>query len=100
MKRALIRYKTSPETTEQNQHLIEAVFAELRLKSPDDVRYMVLRLGDGSFLHFVEAGDGGNTLPGMEAFRRFQSGVRERCIEPPQRQEATIVGNYRMLDER
>ena len=100
MQRTLIRYKTRPEATEQNQHLIEAVFAELQLKSPEGIRYMALRLGDGSFLHLVETGEGDDTLPGMDAFRRFLSGVRERCIEPPQRNEATIVGSYRMLDER
>jgi hypothetical protein len=101
MKRTLIRYKTRPETTELNQRLIEDVFAELRLKSPEGIRYMALRLGDGSFLHFVESGDGdNNTLPALDAFRAFQSGVRERCIEPPQLNEAIIVGNYRMLDER
>ncbi len=100
MKRTLIRYKTRPETTEQNQRLIEDVFAELQEKSPDGIRYMALKLGDGSFLHFVETGDGDNTLPGLDAFRRFQSGVRERCVEPPQPSDATIVGNYRMLGER
>jgi hypothetical protein len=99
MKRTLIRYKTKPETTEQNQRLIEDVFAELQSKSPEDVRYMVLRLGDGSFLHLVETGEGENPLLGMDAFRRFQSGIRERCIEPPQPSEATVVGNYRMLGE-
>jgi hypothetical protein len=100
MKRTLIRYKTRPETTELNQRLIEDVFAELRLKSPEGLRYMTLRLADGGFVHFVESGDGDNTLPTMDAFRAFQSGVRERCIEPPQLNEAIIVGNYRMLDER
>ena len=100
MKRTLIRYKTRPEATEQNQRLIEDVFAELQLKSPEGIRYMALRIGDGSFLHFVESGDGDNTLPRMDAFRAFLSGVRERCVEPPQPNEATIVGNYRMLDER
>jgi radical SAM superfamily enzyme with C-terminal helix-hairpin-helix motif len=100
MKRTLIRYKTRPEATEQNQRLIEAVFAELQSKSPDGIRYMALRLGDGSFLHLVETGDGESPLPAMDAFRRFQSGIRERCIEPPQPHEAAIVGDYRMLGER
>ena len=100
MKRTLIRYKTRPETTEQNRRLIEDVFAELQAKSPEGIRYMALKLADGSFLHFVETGDGDNPLPAMEAFRRFQSGIRERCIEPPQPLEATVVGNYRMLGEQ
>jgi hypothetical protein len=33
----------------------------------------------------------------LAAFKAFQSGIRERCIEPPQAGGATIVGNYRML---
>jgi radical SAM superfamily enzyme with C-terminal helix-hairpin-helix motif len=100
MKRTLIRYKTRPEATAQNQRLIEDVFAELKAKSPEGIRYMALKLGDGSFLHFVESGDADSPLPAMAAFRAFQSGIRERCIEPPHPNEATIVGNYRMLDER
>lgn len=100
MKRTLIRYKTRPEMTEPNRRLIEAVFAELHAKSPEGLRYMTLMLADGSFLHFVEAGDGDSPLPAMDAFRAFQSGIRERCAEPPQFSEATIVGNYRMLSER
>ena len=99
MKRTLIRYKTRPEATDENQRLIEAVFAELRLKAPQSLRYMTLRLADGSFVHLVESREGDNTLSAMDAFRAFQSGVRERCSEPPQFNEATIVGNYRMLDE-
>jgi len=100
MKRTLIRYRTKPEATEQNQRLIEDVFAELQSKSPEGTRYMVLKLGDGSFLHFVESADGDSPLPDLDAFRRFQRGIRERCIEPPQPTEAAIVGNYRMLAER
>ncbi|MDB5566287.1 MAG: hypothetical protein JWP84_2853 [Tardiphaga sp.] len=100
MKRTLIRYKTRPDAAEQNRRLIEGVFAELQEKSPEGVRYMVLTLGDGSFFHFVETGDGASPLPQLDAFKLFQAGVRERCAEPPQAAEATIVGNYRMLGER
>ena len=100
MKQTLIRYKTRPDAADENQRLIEGVFAELQAKSPEGVRYMALRLADGSFLHFVETGDGDSPLPALDAFRAFQSGIRARCIEPPQPSEATIVGNYRMLGER
>ncbi|WP_348629585.1 hypothetical protein [Mesorhizobium sp. M7A.F.Ca.ET.027.03.2.1] len=40
MKRHLIRYKTKPERTDENERLVKAVFQELREKSPDGVRYM------------------------------------------------------------
>ena len=99
MKRTLIRYRTRPDMTDKNAELIAAVFAELKTVQPDGVRYLSLRLDDGSFIHFVEteASDGSSVLQGMASFRAFQSGIRERCAEPPQIGGAAIVGNYRML---
>ena len=44
MKRMLVRYKTKPESADENQRLIENVFAELRAKVPAGVHYAVLRL--------------------------------------------------------
>ena len=99
MTRTVVRYTTRPERTEENQRLIEAVFQELAAKTPDGVRYLVLKVGDGSFVHFVETSEGASPLPGLPAFRSFQSGIKDRCLEPPQAGEATIVGNYRMLAE-
>jgi hypothetical protein len=101
MKRTLIRYKTKPDRTQENQRLIESVFQELDAKSPDGVRYLVLRLDDGTFLHFVavDPKEAIISIPELEAFRLFQSGHKERCLEPPQSSAATIVGNYRMLGE-
>jgi hypothetical protein len=77
------------------------VFQELRTKSPNDVRYLSLTLGDGTFIHvsIAETGDGSSPIPRLDAFRLFQSGLKERCAEPPQQSHATIVGNYRMLGE-
>jgi hypothetical protein len=101
MKRTLVRYKTKPEMAEENQRLIEKVFQELHEKSPDGVRYVALRLGDGSFIHFsiAETGETGTPLLRLEAFQAFQSKVKERCVEGPQQSEATVIGNYRMLSE-
>ena len=53
MKRTLIRYKTKPDRTDENEALIKAVFRELHAKSPEGIRYMSLKLADGSFVHFV-----------------------------------------------
>jgi hypothetical protein len=87
MKRTLIRYKTKPELADRNAELIAGVFAELKAAKVEGVRYLSLRLDDGTFVHFVEtdADDG-------------PSGIRERCIEPPVAGGVTIVGNYRMLE--
>jgi len=100
MKRTLIRYKTKPEMTEKNAELVAAVFAELKAAQPEGLRYMSLRLEDDTFIHFVEtADDGASPLPKLAAFAAFQSGIRERCAEPPLVRSVTIVGNYRMLGE-
>lgn len=98
MKRTLVRYRTKPEKAQENQRLIEKVFEELHTKSPKGLRYLALRLGDGTFVHFVSVEEGAASVTALDAFRTFQDGIKERCAEPPQAGEATIVGNYRMLD--
>jgi hypothetical protein len=100
MKRTLIRYKTKQCLADSNAELITRVFEELKAAKPEGVRYLSLRLDDDTFVHFVEThSDSANALPGLAAFKAFQSGIRERCIEPPQPGAVTIVGNYRMLAE-
>ena len=101
MKRTLIRYRSKPELADTNAALIAEVFAELKATRAEGVRYLSLRLDDGTFVHFVETeADTAGVIPNLAAFKAFQSGIRERCVEPPQPGNATIVGNYRMLDER
>jgi hypothetical protein len=101
MKRTLIRYRTKPELADANAALIAEVFAELKAAKPEGVRYLSLQLDDGNFVHFVETeADAAGVIPNLAAFKAFQSGIRERCIEPPQAGSASIIGNYRMLDER
>jgi hypothetical protein len=99
MKRTVVHYKTKPECAEDNTRLIEKVFQELQARAPNGVRYLALRLDDGTFVHFSATEDSASPIPALDAFRAFQSGVKERCIEPPQVSEATVVGNHRMLGE-
>ena len=101
MRRTVIRYRTKPEMADRNAELVAAVFAELKAAQPDGLRYMSLRLEDDTFIHVVEtsADDGASPLPKLAAFAAFQSGIRERCAEPPLAKSATVVGNYRMLGE-
>ena len=101
MKRTLVRYKIKPEQVHENARLIKQVFQELKAKSPDGARYVVLQLDDGTFVHFatVESTDGAHPITSLQAFRAFQNGIKERCMELPQSGDATIVGNYRMVGE-
>ena len=101
MRRTLIRYQTKPEAADRNAELVKAVFAELQAAQPEGVRYLTLRLEDDSFVHIVEtaAEDGSSAIPKLKAFQEFQSGIRDRCVEPPAPRNAVVVGNYRMLNE-
>ncbi|MGY3619064.1 hypothetical protein [Bradyrhizobium sp. USDA 10063] len=97
----LIRYKAKPEMADTNAELVAAVFAELKAARVDGVRYLTLRLEDDTFIHIVESvsDDGSSPLPELAAFKAFQSGIRDRCAEPPLVRSAKVVGNYRMLDQ-
>ena len=101
MKLTVVRYRTKPEMAAENAGLIQAVFQELRAKSPHDVQYLSLRLSDDTFVHFsiADTQDGASPIPRLDTFRSFQAGIKERCAVPPQQTEATIVGNYRMIRE-
>jgi hypothetical protein len=95
MRRTVIRYRTKPEMADRNAELVAAVFAELKAARPEGLRYMSLRLEDDTFIHVVETvtDDGSSPLPKLAAFAAFQNGIRDRCVEPPLPQGATIVGN-------
>jgi len=100
MNRRLIRYRAKPDRADENQRLIEAVFQELRERKPDGVRYMVLRMADDSFAHFVELDGSANPLQALESFRKFSGSAGERTVEPPAASEAKVIGDYRMLETR
>ncbi len=98
MRRVVVRYQTRPEAADENARLIEAVFRELDQRAPEGLRYLVLRLADGGFVHVVEQADGAPALTSLEAFKAFSAGVRDRATTPPAAVDAEIVGNYRMLE--
>src|SRR5690349_21101566 len=97
MPQRLIRYRVKPDKVEENQRLVEGVFRELHAKAPAQVRYLVLRLSDGTFCHLVD--DSTRTVASLDAFAAFQRGGAERRLDEPLQLEATVVGNYRMLIE-
>ena len=91
------RYRTRPECAEENAALIADVFAALERERPAGLHYEALRGTDGvTFTHVVAVDEGVPPQPLMqvEAFRRFLAGIRERCVEPPQPVESTVLGRY------
>lgn len=102
MRRVMVRYTVKADRVEENVAAVEAVYAELREKKPDGIRYATFRAKDGvSFVHVasVEATDGKNPLLSIDAFKRFTEGVQGRIVEPAVTTEYEVVGAYRLLED-
>jgi hypothetical protein len=95
----VVRYQAKPERADENQKLIEAVFADLDERQPEGFTYKVFRLEDGvSFVHVVIEHDSvekPDSLQDVPAFQAFVANIAERCDVPPLAMGATVVGGYR-----
>jgi hypothetical protein len=101
MRTVVVRYETKPDRADENQRLVEKVFAELAERQPENFRYAAFRLEDGvSFVHIVvETGDGSNprALSDIDAFAEFQKAIADRCAVQPVAQGAQVVGSHRFM---
>ena len=95
MTTTVLQYRARPERAEENQQLIEALFAELDQGELDGFTYKVFRLEDGvSFIHVWIEHDIAD--PGsLQALPAFMADLAGRCDVPPAAAEATVVGGYR-----
>jgi hypothetical protein len=99
VKQLLVRYTVKPDRVAENEELVRDVYAELARTQPDGLRYATFKLPDGvSFVHFAVHGQD-NPLQHIEAFARFQEGIRDRCDEQPVVAQLEEVGSYRLMEE-
>ncbi|MEO3810932.1 MFS transporter [Sphaerisporangium sp. B11E5] len=95
---SIIRYTTKPDAADENQRVVEKVFAELAEKAPAGLRYATFRLADGvTFVHIVQKEEGDDTLTELAAFKEFGDGFKDRAASGPERQGATLVGSYNFM---
>lgn len=99
MSTIIVRYTPKADRADENQALVEAVFAELAETDPGGLRYATFRLDDGTFIHIADIEGDENPLAATAAFAAFQEGIGERCQEglAPNPQPAALVGSYRLL---
>lgn len=99
-KTVVIRYETKPEAADENQRVVEQVFAELAETQPEGLHYATFRLDDGvTFVHIVKTEGDADPLPQLAAFQEFQKGLGERLAGRPVRGAANVVGTYRFVGE-
>lgn len=99
MSTVIVRYQVEPDRADENQRLVESVFAELAATDPGGVRYATFRLADDTFVHIADIEGDENPLVATAAFGAFQADLPARCVEggTPNPQAATLVGSYRLL---
>jgi hypothetical protein len=98
MTTTVVRYEAKPDRADENQQLIEAVFAELEEREPEGFTYKVFRLEDGvSFIHVAieHDVDEPDSLQDVPAFQAFVADIADRCTVAPVATGATVVGGYR-----
>lgn len=97
MKRVMVRYKVKPDQADENQRLVEQVYAELQRNAPAGLRYATFKQNDGvSFVHIasIETESGDNPLSQLPAFKTFQAQIKDRCTEPPVAVDLEEIGAY------
>jgi hypothetical protein len=94
MRRVMVRYQVHPDRVEENIGLVRAVYAELATADPPGFRYSTYQCDDGvTFVHLATS-EGPAPLADLAAFRRFQEGLPERCVQPPVVTQLTEVGSH------
>lgn len=90
----IVRYRTRPESADENARLVADVYAALADLDPTDFSYTTYRLADEvTFVHVARL-DGPNPLPTLPAFVEFQRELAARCVEQPAPSGATVVGSH------
>jgi hypothetical protein len=95
----VISYRTRPDSADENEAHVKAVFAQLHQSSPDGLRYACLRLDDDTFVHIAHIVATDNPLLELDAFAEFTATVAARC-EPecrPVSRQAHLIGDYRLF---
>ncbi|HKW19975.1 MAG TPA: hypothetical protein VJO13_01265 [Ktedonobacterales bacterium] len=93
-KTVVVQYRTRPDAADENQRLVEQVYAQLARENPDGLRYATFRLADGvTFISIIEGEF--SPVTQMSAFADYQREIGERCVEAPRLLGASLVGSYR-----
>jgi hypothetical protein len=96
----VVRYKVWPERVAENEELVKAVYQQLSEIKPAGVHYATFKLKDGlTFQHIAsfESEEAHTIFRNLPAFKEFTAGAKERCQEPPQAMEASVVGSFGFL---
>jgi hypothetical protein len=92
---AVVQYRTSADSAEQNRSLIEDVLIELEVCDPGGVDYQVFAFDDGvGFLHVAVFDGTTDPFADCGAHREFHRELQRRLAAPPITNRAVLIGSY------
>ena len=92
-----IRYGVKDIAIAENRALVAKVFDALDETKPQSLRYLVLELENGEFIHLVGFDKDSSALTTLDAFKAFSADHADRRSTPVSRSPAKILGDYHML---
>jgi hypothetical protein len=92
---AVVQYRTSAHTAEDNRNLIKDALIELAACDPGGMDYQVFQFEDGvGFLHVVMFDGTTDPFADCSAHREFHRELRQRLAAPPTISHAVLIGSY------
>jgi hypothetical protein len=94
------RFKLKKESVADFEVTRDKILSALAQDQPKGIRYTWCKLSDGvTFLGLLELDDGvRNPLPDIPAGKEFLENIKHWVVEPPIREELSIVGSYEPMD--
>ena len=97
MKKVLVRYKVKENKIAENELLVKAVYDQLNQTQIQGFHYCTFKLQDGvSFIHiaFSDTEKANVEFSQLQAFKKFQLDIKDRCEESPIVSTVSVVGSY------
>jgi hypothetical protein len=94
------RFKLKKESVADFEVTRDKILSELAQDQPKGIRYTWCKLSDGvTFLGLLELDEGvKNPLPDIPAGKEFLENIKNWVVEPPIREELSVVGSYESVD--
>ena len=97
----LVQYTIKPDQVAKNENLVREVYKELHDSKIEGFHYATFKMPDGvTFVHlaFGDNEEAGKKFRDLQAFKNFQSNIKERCETLPAVSAITEIGTYHFIE--
>ena len=99
MRHTLVSYTVKPGREAENTAFVRAVFEELAETRPGGLRYAVFHLPDSrQFIHLYTDEGSSSGVQGLDSFKAFVAGAKDRHEDPATVTQSELIGDYRTFD--